>query len=117
MSGATTKPHRVSRRGRAHRTEAFHPLQCGEHFIVRPATLNGLGEQRPRLDRLSSLAGVDAGMEQGVRLAKPLGHRRPGASDMRPRPRMGPIQKQDSCPDVHRPVELSLDVAVEAKLQ
>ena len=117
MSDAATKPHRVTRRGRAHRTEVLHPIQRGEHFIVRPATLNGLREQRPGLDRLSSLAGVDAGMEQGFRFAKPLGRGRPGASDMRPRPSMGPIQKQDSRPDVHGPVELSFDVVVEPRQQ
>lgn len=65
MSDTATEPHRVSRRGRTHRTEALHSIQRGEHLIVRPAMLNGLGEQRPRLDRLSTLAGVDAGMEQG----------------------------------------------------
>ena len=107
---ARQRPGRGDRAG----FEPIQALEDGERLVARRAAVDRRLEQPPRLAAVAALERRDARVQQLFRLALPLGERAAGPLDVRPRPRMTPIQKKRPRPDVDGVVVLRGEVMVEA---
>jgi len=99
------------------RRRRFEPVQPFEHhksFVRRRAAVDRRIQQTPRLVALAAPKRVDAVLQQFLRLALTLRHRAARTLDIGARPRMTPIEKQRTGPDVDRLLILRGKVVVEA---
>ena len=121
-----TAPRRALRapaRGRRHRVfavghlEPLDPVLHRPRFVMRAATRDRSGKQRPRLGHVTAVTGCNTGVQQRLGFPDPFGDRRPRPVDVRPGPRVGAIQEQHPCPDVDGALQPSPNVVIETRQQ
>jgi len=86
-------------------------------FVGRRAGVDGRLQQAPRLVAVAAVERGQAGLEQLLRLALPLGERAAGPLDVRAGAGVPSIEEERTRPDVHRLVVLSGEVLIEAEEQ
>ena len=83
-------------------------------FVCARAAVDGRLQQPARFGALAAVERRHAALQQLFRLALALGEGAPRPIDVGARPRVAPIEKQRSCPDVDRALVPSGEVVVEA---
>ena len=107
----------ASRHGRAWgRTPLFEPVEPIEHgqrFVGRRALRHRRLQQTTGLAGVAAIEGCYAVLQQLLRFPLPLGQCAACPFDVRPRPRMAPIEKQRACPDVDGLLVLCGEIVVQ----
>ena len=95
------------------RFEAIDPLQQRHGLFPARAALDRRFEHRSRRNLVAALKGRYTGVEQFIAFALALGDRTSRPLDVRPRPGVPAIEKQDTRPDVNGKIVLTGEVVVE----
>src|SRR5439155_15039906 len=103
-----------SGRLRTDAVEAIQALEKGQRIFRRRAGVDGGLQQAPRFLAVAAVEGRDAGLQQLLRLALPLGERAARALDVGARPRVAAIEKQRAGPHVDGLFVLRREVVIEA---